>query len=198
MPQVAKLSKILQVEKLDLTIISYLVDDAPLPAANWVLELLDIKERLEEVADIKITMPDIESFQKTGESFHLYFERQHFQSFHFPRCGVCFHPKKVPSLESPKFKDCGEDSLKVLIEHYGVDRLADTLDSEECSEPALISVDVCSEWKTFRQYLTKQEKEDAKSQIQELMTNEILITMFPHLNILAVCLSIPVGTASVE
>ena len=95
LPQVAKLSKTLQAEKLDLTIISSLVDatlhtldDALLPAANWVLELLDIKESLEEVADIKITMPDIESFQKTV--FHLYFERQHFQSFHFPRCGVCF------------------------------------------------------------------------------------------------------------
>lgn len=210
MPQVAKLSKTLQAEKLDLTIISSLVDatlhtldDALLPAANWVLELLDIKESLEEVADIKITMPDIESFQKTvGNPFISTLKdniSSRFTSQDVVSAFSIFDPKKVPSLESPKFKDYGEDSLKVLIDHYGVDRLADTLDGEECSKPALISVDVCSEWKTFRQYLTKQAKEDAKSQIQELMTNEMLITMFPHLNILAdVCLSIPVGTASVE
>ena len=48
LPQVAKLSKTLQTENLDLSIISSLVDatlhmldDAVLPAANWVLELLD-------------------------------------------------------------------------------------------------------------------------------------------------------------
>ena len=36
-------------------------------------------------------------------------------------------------------------------------------------------------------------------QLQELVTNDMLKTMFPSLNTLAnVCLSIPVGTASVE
>ena len=50
LPQVAKLSKCLQAEKIDLTAIAPLVDatlntldDATLPAANWVLELLDAK-----------------------------------------------------------------------------------------------------------------------------------------------------------
>ena len=49
--QVAKLSKTLQIEKLDVTIISSLVeatlhtiDDALTPAANWVLALRDIEE----------------------------------------------------------------------------------------------------------------------------------------------------------
>lgn len=48
LPQVAKLSRALQTEYLDLSVISTLVeatinslDDALLPAANWVLELLD-------------------------------------------------------------------------------------------------------------------------------------------------------------
>ena len=48
LPQVAKLSKALQTEQLDLSLISSLVDatvqslgDAVLPGANWVLELLD-------------------------------------------------------------------------------------------------------------------------------------------------------------
>ena len=38
-----------------------------------------------------------------------------------------------------------------------------------------------------------------KTQLKELATNKILETMFPNLNRLAkICLSIPVGTASVE
>ena len=50
LPQVAKCSKTLQSEKLDLTVLSSLVeatlyslDDALSPAANWVLELQDMK-----------------------------------------------------------------------------------------------------------------------------------------------------------
>ena len=50
LPQVVKLSKTLQTEKLDVTIISSLVeatlrtiDNALTPAANWVLALCDIE-----------------------------------------------------------------------------------------------------------------------------------------------------------
>ena len=53
LPQVAKLSRILQTEHLDLSVISSLVDatlhtldDTVLPSANWVLELLDEREHL--------------------------------------------------------------------------------------------------------------------------------------------------------
>ena len=55
LPQVAKVSKTLQYEKLDLTVISSLVkatlhslDDTMSPATNWMLQLLDTKENLEE------------------------------------------------------------------------------------------------------------------------------------------------------
>ena len=51
LPQVSKLSKTLQKENLDLSIISSLVDatlhtleDVLLPVANWVLDLLDVKD----------------------------------------------------------------------------------------------------------------------------------------------------------
>ena len=38
-----------------------------------------------------------------------------------------------------------------------------------------------------------------KAQLKELTTNSVLIAMFPNLSIIAnICLSIPVGTASVE
>ena len=59
----AKRSKTLQSEKLDLTDISGLVDatlhvldDAVTPAANWVLELLDTQEALKAATDITVTI----------------------------------------------------------------------------------------------------------------------------------------------
>ena len=59
LPQVAKLSRCLQTEKLDLTAISGLVDstlqtlhESLLPAANWVLELLDAQDELQAITII--------------------------------------------------------------------------------------------------------------------------------------------------
>ena len=42
----------------------HVLDDAVLPAANWVLELLDAQEALEAITDTKVTMEDINSFQE--------------------------------------------------------------------------------------------------------------------------------------
>ncbi len=68
LPQVAKLSRCLQAEKLDLTAISGLVDstlqilhESLLPAANWVLELLDAQDELQAIAIID--SESITSFQ---------------------------------------------------------------------------------------------------------------------------------------
>ena len=61
LPQVAKLSKALQTEQLDLSLISSLVDatvqsldDAVLPGANWVLELLDNIDDLKTATKVTI------------------------------------------------------------------------------------------------------------------------------------------------
>ena len=66
LPQVAKLSKTVQIEKLDLSVVSSLVDatlqalnDAVLPAANWVLELLDGCVNLDQATGTKIIRDDI-------------------------------------------------------------------------------------------------------------------------------------------
>ena len=71
LPQVAKLSKTLQIEHLDLSIIPSLVDatlhtlsDAVLPAANWVLEVFGEHEHLEQVIGKEITNEDIAYFQE--------------------------------------------------------------------------------------------------------------------------------------
>ena len=66
LPQVAKLSKALQTEQLDLSLISSLVDatvqsldDAVLPGAKWVLELLD-------------NIDDLKTATKVLRQFYLY------------------------------------------------------------------------------------------------------------------------------
>ena len=70
LPQVTKLSKTLQTEHLDLLLIPSLVDSTlyaldgtVLPAANWVLKLLDEAENLEKTAGIEISPED--------NSYHL-------------------------------------------------------------------------------------------------------------------------------
>ena len=71
LPLVFKLSKCLQTEKLDLSITSSLVhatlhtiDEALLPAANWVLKLMDAREEIERATGIKVTSANIASFQE--------------------------------------------------------------------------------------------------------------------------------------
>ena len=71
LPQVAKLSRALQAWRIDLTAIIPLVDttlnaldDTTLLAANWVLELMDAKDEIEEATDIKITTDSITTFQE--------------------------------------------------------------------------------------------------------------------------------------
>ena len=53
----------------------------------------------------------------------------------------------------------------------------------------------------YRNYTTKQPKEDLQEQLTQLVSNEMLyiVAMLPNPNTLSdMCLSIPVGTASVE
>ena len=114
-------------------------------------------------------------------------------------CFSIFDHKKTPnSLENCTY---GEDQVKVLLEHYGSELPAEKVVGDEFLLPAVItsSSDLPTEWKTFRRYITNQPREDIKEQLKELSTNSMMQTMFPNLSIPAkVCLTIPVGTASVE
>ena len=151
LPLVIKLSKCLPTEKLDLSIISSLVhatlhtiDEALLPAANWVLKLMAAREEI----DLS-----------------------------------CY----------------GEDCIDTILKHYGKDLTAESVLAEENVKPALVSSDITLEWKMYKRYIAQHPKEDMKAQLKELATNSMLIAMFPNLSFIAnICLSIPVGTASVE
>ena len=85
-----------------------------------------------------------------------------------------FDPKKVPGPDSLDLPSYGEGPVDALINHYGADRLAETVECEVYVKEALISSELRTEWKAFRDYLAKQPKGTLQSQLEELDTNEIL------------------------
>ena len=74
-----------------------------------------------------------------------------------------------------------------------------SLEGTEFEKAVIVSSDLSTEWKTYRQLFIKQPKDDISMQLKELLTNDMLIALFPNLHKLAtICLSIPISTASVE
>ena len=74
-----------------------------------------------------------------------------------------------------------------------------SLEGTEFEKAAIVSSDLSKEWKTYRQLLIKQPKDDISMQLKELLTNDMLIALFPNLHKLAtICLSIPISITSVE
>ena len=76
--QLAKLSKALQTEQHDLSLISSIVDaivqsldDAVLPGANWVLKLFDDTDDLKSSTEVTIDAEKILSFQNTNGKLFL-------------------------------------------------------------------------------------------------------------------------------
>ena len=207
LPQVSKLSKSLQTEKLDLSVISGIVDatlhtleDAVLPAANWVLQLQDIKDEIETTIGIKFNYLDIKNFQsRVAKPFLILLKeniQNRFNSQDLVSSFSIFDPKKMPNPPKDKY---GDDKIKAPIQHYGKELQGETIVGDEYVRPAFVSSDLPTEWKTFRRYITNQPKEDMNKQLKELSTSSMLEIMCPGLSTLAnVCLTIPVGTASVE
>ena len=78
LPEVSKLSKSLQTEKLDLSIISSLVDatlhtleDVLQPAAKWMLDLQEVKEEMAITVGINFNSDDVASFRsRVTEPFY--------------------------------------------------------------------------------------------------------------------------------
>ena len=210
LPEVSKLSKSLQTKKLDLSIISSLVaatlhtlEDVLQPAAKWVLDLQEVKEEMDITVGINFNSNDVASFQRrVTEPFYAKLKKNIancFVSQDGVSCFSIFDPKKTTN----SLKKCmyGEDQDKALLDHFGSELPAETVVVGEFLMPAVItsSSDLPTEWKTFGRYIINQPREDIKEQLKELSTNSVMQTMFPNLSILAnVCLTIPVGTASVD
>ena len=107
-----------------------------------------------------------------------------------------FDPRNISSTDSSQFPTYGKKSIKVLLNHYGKDKFALTLNDKETVKTAVISPEVHTEWITFRTLLAKKPEDSIALQLKELITNEI---MFPNLQrIDSIGLTLPVSTASVE
>ena len=112
LPQATKLSRTLQTEQLDLSMISSLVnatlhtlDDSVLPSANWVLELLDDREQLEEATGIIVTLADITIFQEQVTKPFIAHLKENISSRFSSSNDVVsamsiFDPRKAPKADS--------------------------------------------------------------------------------------------------
>ena len=108
-----------------------------------------------------------------------------------------FDPKKVPSLSTHELPLYGNSSILILIGQFRRDLPAKSLEGTEFVKAAIVSSDLTTEWKMYHQLL--QTKDDISMQLKELLTNDMLIALFPYLHKLAtICLSIPISTASAE
>ena len=103
-----------------------------------------------------------------------------------------FDPKKVPSLSTHELPLYGDSSIQTLIGQFGRDLPAK---STEFEKAIIVSSDISTEWKMYHQ----QPKDDISMRQKELLTNDMLIVLFPNLHKLAtICLSIPISIASAE
>ena len=89
--------------------------------------------------------------------------------------------------------------METRIGQLGRDLPAKSLEETEFEKAAIVYSDLSTEWKMYHQLLIKQPKDDISMQLKELLTNDMLIALFPNLHKLAtICLSLPISTASVE
>ena len=154
----SKLSKCLQSQNLDLTIISSLVDatlhtldDVIQPAANWLSELLEVMDEMESTIGIKFTTEDITAFQsRVANPFFTALKEnvQNWFSSHVVSSFSIFNPKKIPKAPN----DCsayGDKSIKTLHQQYGRELPAQSVVSDEFVMPAFVNSDLPTEWKTY-------------------------------------------------
>ena len=104
-----------------------------------------------------------------------------------------FDPKKTPKVDSPDLPQYGEQAITTLLAHYGAEKPAETLLGEPTNREAVITSDITTEWKTYRQLLVNKPENNMKSQLKELFCNDMMRTLFPNLcKIATISLSIPV------
>ena len=203
----AKLGKSLQTKQLDLSMISCLVDvvlhvldEAITPAAYWVL---DSKDDLRKMTGEIVSADKIHTFQETVEIPFVALLKENissrFETHDIVSALAIFDPHNVPSSDSSQFPTYGKKSIEVLLNHYGNDVFALTLNDDKTVKTAVIFPEVLTEWITFPTLLAKKPEDSIALQLKELITNEMLVTMFPNLQKMAsIGLALSVSTVFVE
>ena len=135
------LSRTIQTEQLDLSLIYSLVnatlhtlDDSLLPSANWVLELLDDCEQLEEATWIIVTLADTMIFHdQVTKPFIAHLNENISSRFYSLNDDISamsiFDPRKARKayLQTPDLSKYREEVIGTLLVHYGSEKPARTL-----------------------------------------------------------------------
>ena len=158
----ARLGKNLQTKQLDLSLISSLVgavlhalNNATTPAAYWVLELLDSNDDLQQATGEIVSADKIHTFQETVGTPFLALLKKNISS-QFTSHDIVLALHNVPSTDSSQFPTYGKKSIEFLLNHYGKDKFAFTLNDEETVKTTVISPELHIEWLTFRNSLAKE------------------------------------------
>ena len=206
----AKFSTSLQTKQLDLFMISSLVDaiihaldDAITPVAYWILETLDSKDDVQEATGEIVSADKIHIFQDTvGTPFVALLKENmssRFATHDIVPALAIFDPRNIPSTDSSQFPTFGKNSIAVLLSHLGKGKFALTLNDDETLKQLSYPPEEHTEWITFRTLQAKKPEDSIALQLNELITKEMLVTMFPNFQkIAAIGLTLPVSTTSVE
>ena len=132
------------------------LDDSLLPSVNWVLELLDDCEQLEEATGIIVTLADITIFKEQATKPFIAHPKENISS-HFSSSNdiisamSIFDPRKAPKADSrtPDLSKYGEEAIGTLLAHYGSEKRAETLHGNSTNREAIITSDITTEWKTY-------------------------------------------------
>ena len=131
---------------------------------------MDAMDDIEGATDIKITTESITTFQeRVAKPFVAMLKvniSSRFVSQDIVSSFNIFDPKRVPATDSSDLVAYGEDSVDLMLAHYGAEQPAETIDGDEYTKEALISPEIRTEWKMFRSYLYKQPKGTLYSQLQ--------------------------------
>ena len=98
---------------------------------------------------------------------------------------ACMPFRKAPKVDSSDLPQYGEQAISILMAHYGAEKPAETLLGEPTNREAVISSDITTEWKTYRQLLVNMHEKSMKLQLKELVSNDMMRTLFPNLSKIA-------------
>ena len=87
-----------------------------------------------------------------------------------------FDPSKAPKVDSLDLPQYGEQAITTLLPHYGAGKPAKILLGEPTNREAVITSDITTEWKTYRQLLVNKPQNNMKSQLKELVCNDMMRT----------------------
>ena len=221
LPQVSKLSKCLQSEKLDLTILSSLMDatlhtldDVLQSAAKRILKLQEVKDVMETTTAIKSTThcrhhqlseaSSYASFTSLKDNIQKRFNSQDIAS------PFSFDPKNIPN--SPTYQSTyGVEGIKpsvsTMAEKASKPSFSTMVESFQQSLYMVLSLQcnlssplICKQsGKLFEDTQQISRRRIRMSSWKKLPTSSMLETICPSLSTLAkVCQTLPVGAASVE